>query len=265
MKRPKCVFCGFSGELTNEHIYSRWIHRYLKKTHGTRYELVATSFPDRTDFKKVKRVGSIYDLKIKCVCGSRCNNGWMRNHIENPAIPAMTKLINGESFRLMPNDQQKVAAWAALKSIILEYDMSDRSTSHHMQRKFLMNRHVPPERGWGIWIGYWDRRNSDSKLHVSSYPFLVLPDRIASNKQDHRATYYNSVAVTQVVGQLFIHVVHSPHPNLVIKWRFDLPDGGTLRRIWPPSDVSILWPPRVMSERDAEIASRAIHSFMARS
>ena len=36
------------------------------------------------------------------------------------------------------------------------------------------------------------------------------------------------------------------------KWKFSPPDGGSLFRIWPPSDVSISWPGQIMTDRDAE-------------
>jgi hypothetical protein len=70
-------------------------------------------------------------------------------------------------------------------------------------------------------------------------------------------TYFNGNSTTQVIKKLFIHVIHSPMPNLVERWGFSLPHGGTLFRIWPPTGHSILWPGTPLDDRDADLAADA--------
>jgi hypothetical protein len=64
---------------------------------------------------------------------------------------------------------------------------------------------------------------------------LELPDRVVAQRKSKKVTYYSGAATSQLIGQLFIQVIRSPHHDLVSKWCFDTPNGGILFRIWPPS------------------------------
>jgi hypothetical protein len=74
--------------------------------------------------------------------------------------------------------------------------------------------------------------------------------------------FFNSHSSAQVIGQLFIHVLRSPTPDLIPRWRFATPNGGTLFRIWPPTQVSIAWPGKIMSDLDAVCTSNAFMNFV---
>ncbi len=91
-----------------------------------------------------------------------------------------------------------------------------------------------------------------------------MPDRLAARRPNKVATYYNSQSSTQVIGQLFIHVLRSPMPNLIPRWRFAPPDRGTLFRIWPPTQTSIAWPAKTMTDLDAVYTSNAFMNFILR-
>lgn len=92
---------------------------------------------------------------------------------------------------------------------------------------------------------------------------LLLPNDQAVRRAGAKVTYFNSKVNTQIIGKLFIQVIHGPMPDLIRMWRFTLPDRGTLFRIWPPAQFSIVWPGRAMTDRDAEIAVNAFVKFAA--
>jgi hypothetical protein len=185
----------------------------------------------------------------------------MRREIDEPAISIVTSLIEGHSLRLSPTDQTKVANWATLKVMVAEYDVNSHVITHHMQRKYLMNHHQPPKEGWAVWIGH-HVRTPKGKFHWGSFPALIVPNGIVAKRKSKKATYYNSGATSQLIGQLFIQVMRSPHRKLISRWRFATPDGGALFRIWPPSDISIVWPGRSLTARDVDYAVGALKEWL---
>jgi hypothetical protein len=92
----------------------------------------------------------------------------------------------------------------------------------------------------------------------------VLPDKQAAKRPDRRATYYNSQVSTQVIGDLLIHVLRSPHPPLARRWRFDLPRGQSIFRIWPPTGYSIGWPTGTLDDVSASRIADAFKVFWER-
>jgi hypothetical protein len=215
----------------------------------------------------VKFPGQIRDWQVRCVCGGSrqtCNGGWMKD-MDDAAVPIMTKMIRGESTRLSPEHQRVIAGWAVLKQMVADYDkVNFAATTHHTQRKRLMATRLPPLKGWGVWIGHYERRNW--RPEWVGRPLLSLSRKQLARRRHLRPTYQNQNAVTQVVGKMLIHVIHAPLPNLVAGWRFAAPEGGpltgTLLRIWPMQDnASILWPPRALSDSDASLISQAFSDY----
>jgi hypothetical protein len=81
---------------------------------------------------------------------------------------------------------------------------------------------------------------------------------------DRRATFYNSQVSTQIIGQLFIQVIRSPHPRLATLWRFSLPRGRAIYRIWPPTSYGIRWPTGTIDDASSDRIVGALKDFMAR-
>jgi hypothetical protein len=215
----------------------------------------------------ITKPGDIRHWKVDCVCHARCNNGWMRPQIEDTAKPYLIPLIQGKECRIFPAAQARIAAWAVLKAMVAEWNVSGHATTNHMHRKYLMRHHLPPRNGWGVWIGDFEsdeRRHDSERYHPlwEAHPFLLLPPRFDQLRLDRVATYYNSQASTQVLGRLFIHVLRSPMPNLIPRWKFNLPNHGSLFRIWPPTQTSIVWPGKTLTDLDAIVFSNAFMNFM---
>lgn len=266
-RATQCIFCGNSGPLTKEHVFSRWTHRFLppRSRSQKNYSVMHVNAQiQKSDRSLMLRPGDIRDWQIQCVCAKICNNGWMRERVENVARPIMLPLIEGDQFLkgnttlIMPHQQRIIATWAAMKAMVAEFDPQSTVTTHHMQRKYLMQRLAPPV-GWTVWIGPYLRASWPSHWG-STHFFYASPKQHARMGSDIRATHHNSHVSTQVIGKLFIQVIRSPAHYYVERWRFNLPDRGSLFRIWPATDTVINWPGQFMSDRDADYALGAVHN-----
>jgi len=154
-----------------------------------------------------------------------------------------------------------------MKAMVAEWSIRGHITTNHMQRKRMMWRQLPPDRGWGVWIGRFvtdPKKPEEERYHPKweSHPFCLLPDRLVTVRPNKIATFFNSHASTQVVGELFIHVLRSPMPNLIPRWTFAPPNGGMLFRIWPRTETSIVWPQQAMTDLDAVYTANAFMNFM---
>lgn len=262
----KCVFCG-STPVNSEHVFSRWTHKYLEpRPKGKDRRLDATQYVDRTQSKVTKLPGSIRDWQLPVVCGGglsnhlTCNGGWMST-LEKNVKPALTKLILGGSTRISPKEQSLIAAWACMKAMIAEFDVSFEVTTHHTQRKRMRNIQKPPALGWGVWVGDYIR--SESNVTWVSRPlFLIHENRIAGLKSSE-VTRYNGNVTTQIIGRFLVHVIRVPPSmhNVVDRWTFQTPEGGTLFRIWPPTQFSISWPASPLTDTDAEYTADDFYNF----
>jgi hypothetical protein len=258
----KCVFCG-SPNITKEHIFSRWTHKYMAPRKAGRVtSQIGTLFPDRDERRLVKLRGQVRDWQIKCVCGglhSTCNNGWMRG-IEDNARPTIIPLILGKSTRLSDKAQAIIATWAVLKTMVAEYDGAAHVTTHWTHRSMMRNRQLPPSKGWGVWIGHYQRVNWMPEW--SSSAFLIQSRRMVARYGIRNPTFFNGSSVTQVIGHLFIQVIHFPMPDGIIRrWQFP-PTQGSLLRIWPPSAYYLRWPNNALSDADADGITNAVAQFI---
>jgi hypothetical protein len=187
----------------------------------------------------------------------------MRKRVEDPARSILKDVLAGKSLILLPDQQRKIAAWAALKVMVAEYGIGEYITTHHTQRRRMMRSQSPPERGWGVWIGAYKRKAWPN--YWTSTPFLVLPDDRAAKRPDKIATFYNGQASTLAIGELFVVVIRSPKEDLPRRYVFRPPDNGTLFRIWPPTTTNIRWPGKIMSDRDADYTAHSFKDFIERS
>jgi hypothetical protein len=257
-----CIFCG-SPNLTWEHVFPRWTHKYMPPRQKGRVEAFnGVSYPERSDTSTFRLPGQLRDWQVRCVCGgphTSCNNGWMRQ-IEDAARPIMVPLILGQETRITPDQQQVIATWAVLKAIVGEYGHAQHAATHHMQRKYLMHHSIPPTHGWAVWIGSFERDKWIAEWVVR--PFLLLSERVAARRNGPEATYYNAHTTTQTLGKLLIHVMHAPMPSLIEDWRFSFPTGASFFRIWPAVDFSLKWPGSALGDRDADFVVGALPRFL---
>lgn len=223
--------------------------------------LRSVELPDRSNYRTSKFTADPRDWKIKCVCGTTCNNGWMRE-LEDDAEPFLTPLFSGHPIRLEPKAQELVATWAAMKAIVAEYEDPDEISTHYAHRKSLYENRRPPQEGWTVWIGYFPRQTWTPTYTLS--PFLYLSAERRAKRKGPLATYYNASITTRAIGNLFLQVAHAPKKFGAENWKFPrLPNGGVLVRIWPATTFSVSWPLSPLSARDAEVARNLMRNRIA--
>jgi hypothetical protein len=267
-KADKCIFCGIAGPLTKEHVFPRWSHQYLgPRQTGRVISRVGTLYYDRDETRDARLPGQLRDWQVKCVCGGThmtCNSGWMKE-IEDKAKPILVPLIEGKRSLLSLDDQITIATWAVLKSIVSEYHLTSKVSTHWAQRRLMKHRKQPPANGWRVWIGHFARKHW--KPEWISNSFFVASKAIQSRRGLREPTYFNASSTTQVIGKLFIQVIHLPGPlalgNDTREWRVPPPTCGVLTKIWPRPHMILSWPQPALSDLDADTIASAMQKFLS--
>lgn len=73
--------------------------------------------------------------------------------------------------------------------------------------------HLPPDEGWTIWIGYYERNNWPG--YLGSNPFAYLPGPENTELRKIPRPNFNGQASFQVVKKLFIQVIRCRVPEVV--------------------------------------------------
>ena len=248
----KCIFCKAEAEITAEHLLSKRFHRLIPQTATGFKVLRSVEYINHSTFAPGKFNGDPRHWKIKSVCEKNCNNGWMRT-LEERIDNLLAALFTGDELRLTEDDLTSLATWAAMKAVVLDSIDPKDATTHHMQRYALYRNQRPPSSGWAVWIGHHPRKEQD--MVYRSAPFLVAPKNMPAERPPYLATHFNASIISYVVGELFVQVVHAPKPFGIEKWTYPrLPNGGSLRRIWPLPSFQVAWPPAPMNDHDVGVA-----------
>lgn len=253
----RCIFCG-SPKVTREHVFSRWLHRFLPTRPNRRSNVrIAVDHKGRIDLADDLKLNfPLRDWQIKCVCGNYkgcCNNEWMRD-LEDLARPIIEPMLHGVRLRLSEADQKTIATWAILKVMVVHHRFV-----HHMQRKQMREKREPP-RYWSVWISNFSGRTDDGHWLVRPLSFNVTGSRRRPNRT---GAVPNSHATTQIIKNLLlIHVVKLPLDSFGAEWRFrdqaGAPLKGAVLRIWPPTGQSLLWPQNPLNVQEALVVADAV-------
>jgi hypothetical protein len=181
--------------------------------------------------------------------------------IEDRAKPVIKDLIIGHERRITTAEQELLSTWAVLKVMIAAYDQKSKVTVHYKQREYIMRRKTPPTKGWAVWIGSLER--VEWVPEWVSRPMFLAPERVANRRVNHNTSHFNSNATTQILGKLYIHVIHVPMPSLIKRWHFP-PHKGTLFRVWPPTRTSIKWPGAPLDDIAADNIADALFRYMSK-
>jgi hypothetical protein len=249
---PKtCIFCG-GGPLTKEHVLSAWLGPLIRTPMVNYSSIDAQIAASGVTSKPSKRSGHPASRRVKCVCGA-CNNGWMSGIVE-AVKPILGRLVKGETCRLMPSDQAKLAAWIATSVIVSEFENQANVTIPASHRDWLWKQHnAPPE--WKIWIGDFERRNWPAHWIHHSLSVTSL-DEPPPKKVDEGPP--NTQTTTYSVGRLFVHALSSGVAGGALNFQFQGRDLMVLRRLWPANTFSLKWPSPVMNDRDADRIAGAL-------
>ena len=197
----KCIFCGFEGKLTREHIWADWLRAYIPKD-MTSYEAgkVTVNMPGISDKVAAKKIaGDPHSRRVKYVCGT-CNSGWM-SQLQERAKPVVIPLIEGRGLKLSQRQQKTLAAWIAMAVMCSEFGDRTRIAIPQHDRDILYRHHVPPVANWRIWVaGYkttervprWDHR-----------VLTIVPEKEVDQAAFAAAPFYNTQSTTESGNSLY--------------------------------------------------------------
>jgi hypothetical protein len=216
----KCIFCG-GGGLTKEHVWSAWLHHLLP----------SAPYHFRAGRQKPIRQGSAKTIKLRVVCRS-CNNGWMSRLDEN-VKPILTPLVCGQALVIDSQSQAILAAWVAMKVMIIEFDEPSVVLSSQVHRTKLMNSLEVPD-GWQIWLGHCQGLPWKQRLVRNSASWAFTDDAMDG------APIPNTKSFSLGIGELFVQVLITAINGLYFT---PPPDAARfLRPVWP-HDADTRWPP----------------------
>lgn len=148
----QCIFCGFRGKLTKEHIWPEWMRQYLPRTLRYNYHWVMRNGagPVRG---KLHRPGDPHSQTLRVVC-RECNNGWMSS-LQEAAKPILLPLLGDHWSSISEADQKTLGAWASMFVSVAEMGDPPTATIPPEHRRFIKNSGLTPP-DWVIWIGRSD-------------------------------------------------------------------------------------------------------------
>jgi hypothetical protein len=232
LERGQCVFCGFKGKMTSEHVFPLWTRQaVLPDAKGDSGYIFRG--PDG-GFEVVPGM-PVAALQVKRVCGP-CNNGWLSD-LEQKAIPLLTRPIQGDPTTLHFLDVQTAATWA-YKTCIL----ADLASSHLLAalpfRWLGQRRHPPPD----VVITLATYGGVRYPQFALSRPVHYRIRSGSTGKMDLNA-YLITIGIGHLVFQVFGHHIRGAIDLSPSDWKRDYS-----RVIWPPPG-STRWPaPRALDD-----------------
>jgi hypothetical protein len=158
----KCIFCG-GGPISKEHVWAKWMRDYLSPGRGVQYIHEAKLDGDsirisiRTRPGPLDRKGDMRSQKLRVVCCA-CNNGWM-SAIQSQTKPVLLPFLRKERNELSPSQQEALATWATMFTMIYETTIPDHAATSSAQRGMFLRDRSPPEY-WMYWCAPFDGRST---------------------------------------------------------------------------------------------------------
>lgn len=246
-----CIFCNSTGRKSKEHLWPVWMHEHLPLI-GNGYnvsELNTFKWKNQIGAKKTKRQGHLTTKKIRVVC-QKCNNGWM-SMLENEAKPILTKILNDESFKLCAKNQQTIAQWITLKSIIGEHDDRDLRVTPFAERN-LFRKQLKIPNSYAIYIGRHGEKSDTAWLRTSQ---TIAKSRTGPNPPLGNLQR-NMQSIAFICGSLFVYVLTIREHGIKAYEFLSLPK---LIQIFPTKPTEINWPPNtILGSIDMELAAWAL-------
>jgi hypothetical protein len=225
---PTCVFCGFTGKLTGEHVFGDWL---------TRIGLDLEPVPHAAG--RLNRIGRDLGVRppfrqtVRDVCGT-CNHGWM-SRLELAAQRVLSPFILGMSGTIAPEDHGLVAAWVHKTALVamLVSPEEERAAGYGVPAAEYRELHAmrdpaQPLPASQFWIGQYDGVREGS---VRVTPLVVAIEGVPELDQPQ------GYVMTLVLGELVLHGVRFTTPSLQVEvtTRQELP------QLWPPMGP-VAWP-----------------------
>jgi hypothetical protein len=261
----RCIFCDGTG-MSKEHIWSNWMKDLIPQNdeHGEYWGRLQRRRGSEAEWTEPPqsgaRQGCVMQRKIKNVCKTTCNNGWMSRVVER-AKPHAERLIRGESFKMDRQAQTDLAAWLSITTIMQEFATPRGSTNERRQlipaehRRDLMANEAPPA-SWSIWIGNYEGQWWSPMGHYN-IPISYSKGNLSGEQQPGEPPRHALTLTTFTLDHLLVHVFTSTHDEMIETYRSYIDAASAsakLPRLWPLTDDTLDWPPpRPFSDKEVDL------------
>lgn len=153
----RCIFCG-DGNLSKEHIFARWLLKYMPdlQDSGSSHHVTLFSGENTENLTLVKfdedgplaLKGDHRARGLKVVCKS-CNETWM-SRIQTRVMPVLKPMLVGQWGRVPSIQQRALAAWAVLLTMVFEQADKRTIAVPPEDRKAFCANQTPGEH-WLVW------------------------------------------------------------------------------------------------------------------
>jgi len=222
-----CVFCGFEGKLTAEHVLPKWL-----------LDVGLDLEPMSHDAGALNRIGRDMGVSlpftrtVKDVCAA-CNGGWM-SALESGVKDVLRPLIRGESSTIPVAAHGVIATWIQ-KTALVGMRVTARVERNELQvpvdeYRLLFERHQSrtPLPNSQFWLGRYDGQARVGSIWTT--PMIVAIDGLPPPEQPQ------AYLMTIVVGRLLLQGLRFTTPGLDI----DVRPGELMRTIWPAA-TDVTW------------------------
>ncbi len=248
----RCVFCG-NRPLSKEHIWPNWLRKHLKS--GAPYNMHTASLLALDggkafwgERKDRPRTGSTMSQKLRVVC-PKCNNRWM-SVLQTECKPILLPFVAGEWVGLDDREQQKLAAWATMFTMVWECRDPRTQATPFSERELFRQTLVPPP-SWKIWIGRavdaWEGATNHIAwlaIDTDDIPGLITPTM-------------NTQVTAWCLGSLFL-MTFSSTSKYVCEEENKFAKAHGLEVLWPLQSRQIDKPVRALDHGSANAVVRAI-------
>lgn len=237
-----CIFCGTKGNKSKEHLWPEWMHEFLGAEGNGNNVRESDTYRDTAhkDNKKLERQGYLFTTKFRVVCRA-CNNGWM-SRLEEEAKPSLIPLVKGKAICLNEVEQNIVAKWIAMKTIVGEHaEKGLHVTPEEDRRKFKEQGTIPDY--YSIYLSIHGERDMTGWLRMSNTLSVSLdgPDPPLNGLQR------NTQSVSFICGKMFVYVF-AARANGIDSSRFV--DATPLTRVAPLETPEVSIPNGAPINRD---------------
>lgn len=233
--------------MSKEHIFAEWLQKHLPKTGILNHEVYSElTTLTGVETAVTKHSGEPHSGRIRCVCVP-CNTGWM-SRLQEITKPILLPLIAGNRVQLNHREQENLAGWIAMLTMVSEY--RDRSRNRvaisQEDRRWLKEHGTPPPKGWKIWLGNFSNQGEWRSIWVHSVAPIAGKEHIPE-RTDFGLDLPNTQSTTVVIGQLYVHVLSSALKSWVVRQDMAGRGRAVMPRLWPllANGRRLRWPPTV--------------------
>ena len=222
-----CVFCGFEGKLSNEHVFPAWLRPYLSHPDGEGTHS-RTELRDGKEILHRERRGNPASWTVKSVCRD-CNHGWMST-LEESAKPRLLPMIQGHGRTLNNSAQALVASWGVKTALV-----AGSKFPPQIPLAFYgdFREAGAPVEQTRVWLGH--------APHLEAHTMDWRPMR--THRDDENPPYEpNGFQAVLSVGHLVVFVVAWRGRKPPLHKVFDVFEFA-LVKIWPTHPPAAAWPP----------------------